>query len=601
MIPATATSSATARLGLHLVVFLGLDGHDDLYQCSEFCAFQAHTEDQFWAVLEEEKPATLVLGPRLTPTKACAILGRRAAEYPQWRSVNIVIYEGSHPEKFQTLVDEDNIFFLSRVSIQTEELRSIIIAANARFQTTLCNGGLATELVRNDTSEEILAFCSELSRQRDLATAFWVLTDGVTRLLGCERAQFLLHDEASQTLWSPQIGNIEASAVSSASGVAGYVLHTGKTVSVGCARKHPCYDADADDPEGTGNERLIASVMRSGSGEALGVVSAVRRPDGSPFTDADVSKLALLATTSAPIFAFLIHQDRLQRALSERSHRNEIHEAFQSDALKAYGKPLWEEEGKMMEVLPTWLNVWHMALAVMMVVLVCYCALARIHEEATGPIWVEARVKTTVAATSQNVVQTIAVAVHDHVSKGDLVLRMGTAVGDKVLDRQKAEYRAPINGVIGNILVRRGQSVGAGDDLFTIVDEQAGHEIVALLPGNYAPQIHKGASIVFKLQGYNEAQESRIEDISAEIVGPQEATRFLGQQSAGALNLSGPVVVVRSILLPESFQTYGQEFGYRDGMTGTGEVSMSSERLIIKLVPGLHDLVRRPGNLLNVK
>jgi hypothetical protein len=106
---------------------------------------------------------------------------------------------------------------------------------------------------------------------------------------------------------------------------------------------------------------------------------------------------------------------------------------------------------------------------------------------------------------------------------------------------------------------------------------------------------------VFKLQGYNEAQESRIEDISAEIVGPQEATRFLGQQSAGALNLSGPVVVVRSILLPESFQTYGQEFGYRDGMTGTGEVSMSSERLIIKLVPGLHDLVRRPGNLLNVK
>jgi multidrug resistance efflux pump len=256
----------------------------------------------------------------------------------------------------------------------------------------------------------------------------------------------------------------------------------------------------------------------------------------------------------------------------------------------------------MIEVLPTWLNVCHIGLAIMIVVLLGYCALARIHEEATGPILVEARVKTTIAATSRNVVQAIAVAVGDPVREGDLVLRLGNSAGDNLLDRLKAEYRSPVNGVIGDILVRPGQNVGMGDDLFTVVDEHAGLELIALLPGSYAPQIHKGASIVFKLQGYNETRETvNIDDVSQEIVGPQEATRFLGQQSAGSLNVSGPVLIAKSMLLPESFQADGRRFSYRDGMTGEGEVSVHSEPLIIKLVPGLHELLRNPGDLFKVK
>jgi membrane fusion protein (multidrug efflux system) len=146
--------------------------------------------------------------------------------------------------------------------------------------------------------------------------------------------------------------------------------------------------------------------------------------------------------------------------------------------------------------------------------------------------------------------------------------------------------------MISDIRVRAGQEVAAGDQVANIVDEDAGYELIALLPGSFAPQLRSGMSVTLKLQGYPDSRETiPVDRVGGEIVGPREAARYLGKESAESLPVSGSIVIVRSTLRHAEFVAGGRALPYHDGMTGEAAVTLRSEPMIVSLIPGLRALL----------
>ena len=127
----------------------------------------------------------------------------------------------------------------------------------------------------------------------------------------------------------------------------------------------------------------------------------------------------------------------------------------------------------------------------------------------------------------------------------------------------------------------------------TLVNEDVGGHVVALLPGHYLPRLRAGQPLWIELSGFpHEPQRFTIESVADEVVGREEAQRYLGSRVSADLLPPGPVVLVQGRLQSPSFLTQGHDYRYHDGMVGTAEVRVQSERLLVSLVPGLKALFR---------
>src|SRR5439155_1671184 len=155
----------------------------------------------------------------------------------------------------------------------------------------------------------------------------------------------------------------------------------------------------------------------------------------------------------------------------------------------------------------------------------------------------------------------------------------------------REQLRAPDDGIVADLRVRAGQQLAPGDSVASNVDENAGYELIILLPGQYAPQVRPGMQGIFKVDGYPNSYEAiTIDNVGSEIVGPREAARYAG--STDALTLAGPLVVVRSRLESRHFSAGGGSYAYRDGMTARAEVDLRSEPMIVSLLPGLKEFLK---------
>lgn len=134
----------------------------------------------------------------------------------------------------------------------------------------------------------------------------------------------------------------------------------------------------------------------------------------------------------------------------------------------------------------------------------------------------------------------------------------------------------------GPAMVRVGEAAGPcqpRDDVATAV---------LLLPAHHRPDLRPGMALRLRLTGFpSAATTTKIEAVGDAIIGPRSARQLLGERLAGSLELSGALVPVCARLVDNSFDSGGRQIGYADGMTGRGEVRMSSQRLIFALLPGL--------------
>jgi membrane fusion protein (multidrug efflux system) len=151
---------------------------------------------------------------------------------------------------------------------------------------------------------------------------------------------------------------------------------------------------------------------------------------------------------------------------------------------------------------------------------------------------------------------------------------------------------APRAGIVQDVRLRLNQVVSSGELLLTIVGENDGLLVVAVLPGQYGPLLKQGAPLRLELTGFRYAyQEATIDAVGNEVVGPAEVRRFLGQEIADAAKFEGPSVIVQAHLPGRRFKADGQWREYHDGMHGMAEARVRSQIILAALVPGVRVLL----------
>jgi multidrug resistance efflux pump len=169
------------------------------------------------------------------------------------------------------------------------------------------------------------------------------------------------------------------------------------------------------------------------------------------------------------------------------------------------------------------------------------------------------------------------------------------AVAGAAMTRQRARdrlearvIRAPADGVVGDVRVRPGAALDLGNRVLTLLRRDAQPIALVFLPGQDRPRLRAGQTIQIDLEGYTKMRErATIMDVGAEVIGPTEARRVLGQNNADAVPLQGPVVMVRARLPSATFRADRFTFHYHDGMPLSGEVKIDNKPFLVTLVPAL--------------
>jgi membrane fusion protein (multidrug efflux system) len=143
-------------------------------------------------------------------------------------------------------------------------------------------------------------------------------------------------------------------------------------------------------------------------------------------------------------------------------------------------------------------------------------------------------------------------------------------------------------GTVQDVRIRPGDFLKAGEPAVSLVPAQPKYSVIALFPGHVLPQLERGMRVRLLIQGYAYVQiETAIESIGNQAIGPAEARRFLGADIGDAVDISGPVVVVRCELAHDRFATSTREYRVHDGMHATAQVEVRRERLLFRLIPAL--------------
>jgi multidrug resistance efflux pump len=162
------------------------------------------------------------------------------------------------------------------------------------------------------------------------------------------------------------------------------------------------------------------------------------------------------------------------------------------------------------------------------------------------------------------------------------------------VDLQQTRILATRDGAVQDVRIRPGDFLQAGEPALTLTPAEPQYAVIALLPGHVLPQLERGMRVRLIIEGYAYAEiMTSIESIGSQVIGPSEARRFLGQGIGDAIDIPGPVVVVRCALAENSFVTGSREYRVHDGMNATAEVEVRRERLLFRLIPAFRGLGSR--------
>jgi len=152
---------------------------------------------------------------------------------------------------------------------------------------------------------------------------------------------------------------------------------------------------------------------------------------------------------------------------------------------------------------------------------------------------------------------------------------------------------APRAGIITNLRTRPGQLLAPGDVVATIVDEKSAFTVVALVPGQFRPMLKRNLKLRLALEGFPYTyKDLPIEEISDEVIGPNEVRRYLGNELGDTLPVQGSMVLVRARLPDAAFKFEGKSFSYYDGIPGHVDIRVRSLRLLVLMFPVFKEILR---------
>ena len=598
----------------------------------------AATADEGMARLQRQPAGVVCLGPRLAGEEAARFL-QRTAFAPAAPRCNVVLAGGDDAAAFQQLVDEDRLFFLTREPPAEGVVRDLLAAAvaRARAEGPGSSAPAAAAAVGDAARETVLELYRQWTPATGAAEAAALVARAARTLVEAERARCLLYDPASDSFSEDGDGGADGdgrpAAESCASGLVAFAIRTGRAVRLDRVADDARWDPAADTAHGSPDDRLLVQplvVDGEGAGRVWAALALSRGAGAPPFTAAEAASVAFLARHAAPLAArFTLRRELDARAGGDGAAAGG--RLFRRQALTYHAGGLSGQRSRPLEISPSWVGRAFAVLVVLVVTAVAFLSLAHIDQYASGPAVVRADGRTDVTARLAGTVSEVAVAPGQPVAAGDLLVRLDGDVEKAELERIDRELelalaqrlrdpqdggvearmqslrasrqlaaarlearsvRAPHAGVVGDLRTHAGMQVAPGEVLVSLASERGDLSLVVLLPAHYRPMLHAGMPLRFELDGYRYAyQELTIERIDDQAVGPAEARRILGSEIGDALPVTAPVVFA-SVRLPASgtFRGDGGTYPYHEGLRGTAEVRVRSERVLPALVPGLKAL-----------
>lgn len=288
--------------------------------------------------------------------------------------------------------------------------------------------------------------------------------------------------------------------------------------------------------------------------------------------------------------------------------------------------------GDLLRISPSWINPIYWLLVGLFVAGLTYTSFERTNEYATGTAIIRDEARSIVTATMGGTVGSIAVKAGQRVEMDEPLLYLDDLPARTDLERLNRELEtqqvnwlqnpndpragerlatlrtqirtaqaqleartifAPHAGQVRDIRIRPGQPIAPGELVMTIVGNNDPLSLFVIFPGHDRPLLGKDTPLRVELLGFRYAyQQLAIDSVGRELVGPSEVRRFLGQDVGDAVVLGGLSVIVEARLPSARFKANGRWQEYHDGMQGTAEARIGSERMLVALVPGLKAIVR---------
>jgi membrane fusion protein (multidrug efflux system) len=594
----------------------------------------AGDREEALALLARREIGVVCLGAGLPGWAALEFLRRAAAGEPAPGRAHVVLAAGPDPRIFQELLDEDRIFYLSRAPLAPADLTGLLRAAVGHRRRALETAPAPDGDAAAAVAPEVGALLRELARETDPRRGASLLARAARRTAGADRAACLLHDPGAQSYHDPEADPGGEEAESTAAGVIGFALRTGRAVRLDRLGDDPRCDPEADGRGGPPDQRLLVLPLAATEAGApppppWGALAALRDPGREPFSAADEARLRLLAERAAPLLGPLAHRENAAGRGDEGGgagggglFRDEA-VAFHARELGARGSPL--------QVSPRWARRAYALLLAVFALGLAYATFGSLDEYAAGPAVVRVDGVAAVTARAAGTVVEIAVAPGERVERDRLLVRLDDGAEAAALARVERELelavearladpadrgpeallhslhaerelararldqravRAPEAGVVSELRVRPGQHVAPGEILLALAGERARRTLVVAFPSRYRPLLRPGAPLRLELDGYPRAyQQLVIERIGDQAMGPAEARRVLGGEIGDAVPLAAPVVFAYAPLPAGAFEVAGRAYPYHEGLQGTAEARVRSQRILSALIPGLEGLL----------
>jgi membrane fusion protein (multidrug efflux system) len=522
------------------------------------------------------------------------------------------------------LVEEPPVWFFVSRRMAPDDVQTVVGAAlGRRPEAPAAAAGISS---RSEAAglQQVLELSRKFALQKDLPGARAVAVGAIAELIDADRAQCLFYDAGSGSVWTE--GASDDVDTVATRGLVGFSARTGVPVMTSSAREDGRYDRKLDDPRGDGDERILVQPVSGPDGQVHALFVAVREGRRPAFTDNERARIQMLAGQSGPLLSQLALQLEATELLQEDVTEQALFRREAVEAMASAGK-----QGDVIRVSPAWVTWSYWLLVALVVAAGVYMVVGRINQYSAGPAVVRVSGRTELAAKQPGTLVDVYVSPGQSVAADELLARfddteqraaferaqreLEAQLRNRMLDpgdaataqavqtlRERADaaetqlrelqVRAPRAGTIGDVRVREGQHVIAGDPLLSMVSGGAELSVIAFLPGGDRPRLSTGMTLRLELRNYRYAYQTlTVDSVDAEVIGPYEAKRFLGPQLADAVPINGPVVLVRARLPKPTFEADGVEYRYFDGMQAIAEVKVDSKSVLATIVPGLERFV----------
>jgi adenylate cyclase len=153
----------------------------------------------------------------------------------------------------------------------------------------------------NDDLRELIEVSSAITSEMRLEALLARIVEVTSRILNADRSSLLLYDERKQELWSLVAEGVETREIrfDSRLGLAGEAFTTGQIVNVPDAYQDPRFNRAIDLATGYKTGSILTMPVTARDGRKLGVMQALNRRDGAPFSEADEQRMAAFAAQAA--------------------------------------------------------------------------------------------------------------------------------------------------------------------------------------------------------------------------------------------------------------------------------------------------------------